>query len=265
MKKLLALIIPGLLSLGAQAEQYKFEVGGSYTTAEADLSKQDIDTITVDGKFFFEGLKVDNGPRKEAEFLSRASNVRTSYTRNDIENADDEDKFGLGVTYHFRAPVYVAFDLTIDNDNDQNIYDLEAGYYLNKEWTVFADVETVDVDGGDNATNWGIGTKTVKSVSANQWVALEAKYKMLDLDGKGVHDNQWMIGGDFFFNRDLSIGLDITMAGEDVLSTDDKAFAFNATYYVSPQVSLAGTYTTTSNENKGSDFDAFGLGVRARF
>ena len=287
MKKVLSLIIAGIVATAANAEEYKFEVGGDYGQFKNDKSNAKVDSYSANGKFFFEGLDASKGPRKEAEFLSKASNIRMSFHKISPETdvLKDLNKYSLGATYHFRAPFFAELDITYMKNTDLGIgqvlddkvevnsrsYRLGGGYYINKDWSVYGDVTQIDhqlrnVKGSiEDQTNWTIGTKIVKPTAANQWIAVKSEYTSLDLDGKDAHDNSLLVAADYFFNRDLSVGASLKGLGKNVFSTEDKIMSLNASYYVVPQVALTASYTKTSMENDAADSDGFGLGVRARF
>ena len=80
-----------LLASGAIADEFDFELGLSYGSAEITATtnpgigplslevEQDSDTIGLNGTWFFDGVVINEGPRERAAFLAQASSVSFSY------------------------------------------------------------------------------------------------------------------------------------------------------------------------------------------
>lgn len=62
----------------ATANEFRYEVDGSYLSDEMDFS--DSDTLRVSGRYYFRPVADDNGPLAEAAFLQPTSNVSLSYS-----------------------------------------------------------------------------------------------------------------------------------------------------------------------------------------
>jgi len=123
LRKLTTLFLAGMLACAAaQADDYRFELGGAFDHIGFDDSP-DADIISVGGTFYLKPVPTDGLPLAEAWFLNRSSFVNASLSRLDFagENADLLDaNFGYYIPNTiFYARVGVAKtneDLGLDDD-----------------------------------------------------------------------------------------------------------------------------------------------------
>jgi len=188
-KKLTAAITLSLGSTLACADNYRAEVGIGYMDIE-DIS----DAITLFGEVHFKEVSTSGHPLEEAAYLEQSSNVFASYS-----DFDQGDITLIGLELYLNnfyiAPVYV------DSSEDDGEGSVALGYSTNG-WRITTTVPEEDYEAN-------IDFKYVTSLSAGTFINFEAGYE----DG-GDSDDTITVGGDFYFDKTLSVGAAIINAEE---------------------------------------------------
>ena len=103
----LVLLVGCSLTTVAVGDDYNYQVGLAYSSAQSDstvvptfggvpdpslgitTSSSDSDTIELTGIWYYSGLSDDNGPKSRAAFMSRASGLVISYANGDESTATE--------------------------------------------------------------------------------------------------------------------------------------------------------------------------------
>ena len=150
-RRILAGLLPAFLSSSAFADDFKYELGLTYSSLSIDgLSSQsprppdlpgfnvefqeDIDQFGVSGSWYYGGVTASDGPRTRAAFLSRASFLTFDYWS--LDGAQD-------------SQVFADDDANITNPNDRFIENsdsvtLNGRYVWDSGWFVDAGLNRFD-------------------------------------------------------------------------------------------------------------------------
>ncbi|WP_018693416.1 putative porin [Algicola sagamiensis] len=276
MKKTLAILIPTILSFGAQAAQH-VEINGHISKAEHDKSIDNTDSVKLDATYFFKGLDTSKGPRKEAAFLSRSSSVEilANISRQDaVQEELNRDTYATEFTYHFDAPFYLAAGYANHNyekkvagqsaETDVEHFSFTAGHYINDNWAAYITLVEANYEKQEHDTSWIFGLKAVLPVSDSQWIAFNTEYANLNTGGSIDDTHSFDVNAEYFLNRDFSVALGVEFAGEDEFSTDSEEYQLASTYYFNSQFALTADFSTGHIED-GDNENTFGLGAQVRF
>lgn len=223
-------------------ESFTSEVSGLYASADGQ------DTFAVGGAYFFAPVDTSKGPLAEAVFLNRSNNINAAYTRVEFDGPASANVWGLGGTYHIdNSGVFINVSTAQANGSDLASYNLGAGYYISNDWTV-----TLGTSFDDDLEYeaFDISTKKLLTLGGDAFLNLEAAMSVPD-EG----DNGYAFGGDYYFNKSVSVGLDYAW----VDSFSDGVSTVSVNWFVTPAISLALAYSEADSD------DAIAISVNARF
>jgi hypothetical protein len=103
-RKITPLLMCGVFACaGAQADDYRFELGASFDRAlfDGDVSDDAADIFSIGGIFYLNPVPTDGVPLAEAAFLHRSSFVAAQIARVDV---GDEDFDLLGASFGYYIP-----------------------------------------------------------------------------------------------------------------------------------------------------------------
>ena len=227
---------------------YQAEVFGSYN----EVSGEDVSYLTIGGRLHFSPVDTKNHPLEEAAFLERSSHVEASWTRVDVsEEDDDADLQSLSVNYYIPNSIFYVgagikrYDSDGDSDTQWNarlgITPID-GLLV---WTEFYE----DVDYGD-AVN--VHAKYVTPLAGEQALNLVGGY------ADGERASKLYIGADYYIDRHLSFGGQLTSTDYDYASTATD-FEVRANNYFTPNFNVGLSYVF------GEDEDSWGIRAGYRF
>jgi hypothetical protein len=107
------------LSAGAQADDYRFELGASFDRAlfDSDISDEDADIFSVGGTFYLKPVPTDGVPLAEAAFLHRSSFVAAQIARVDV-GGENFDLFGASFGYYIPNTIFYGRISVTKADDD---------------------------------------------------------------------------------------------------------------------------------------------------
>jgi hypothetical protein len=100
---------------------------------------------------------------------------------------------------------------------------------------------------------YSLNAKYVRELARGTAVNLEARAVHLTFDVSGESQNieEVLLGGDFYFNRRLSVGAGVASNNAGVRSSDGKTYSVNARAFIMPNLSLEAAYERFLNDHNG--------------
>ncbi len=111
---------------GAQADDYRFELGASFDRAlfDGDISDDDADIFSIGGTFYLKPVPTDGVPLAEAAFLHRSSFVAAQIARVDV-GGENFDLLGANFGYYIPNTIFFGrigvTKADIGEDDDTNV------------------------------------------------------------------------------------------------------------------------------------------------
>jgi hypothetical protein len=229
----------------AGAESYQADVGLAAQRTDSDGINSDQKMYELTGQYFFNAVRTDNLPLAEAAYLGKNSNVFAGVDHIPKQNGhSDAQIYAAGAEFFIPENfLYVmAGGLHVDGSGDTY-----------NDW--FTTVGITPIDGLLVTTTYSheegydanIHAKYVTAVG-DQFVNLEAGVT------DGDKDTEYVIGGDFYFDRTFSVGAEYS-------DSDDfgKSYTVRTTKFFTENISGSLAYTDADEENTTM------LGVNFRF
>ena len=267
MKKLALCVLLATASSVVMAENY----------IEADFSFIDKETFGVDanasifnGKYYFNAIDNTKGPLAEAGFLTKSSEVSLKYGTASREYSANDRTWGIAGRYVSDDGVIVGVNYInagyndIDTEynqgyNTETILDsgyLEVGKYLTDYSSLTLSYSTNQND--DEGDQYRSNTIAVRynhlfSMEGDTSIKLTAKYGYTSFDDyveeyddyveeyDGGHTNIFDVNGDYYFNRQLSVGLGLSTYKTGNSETVIK-YKLSSNYYINDNISVYASY-----------------------
>jgi hypothetical protein len=269
MKKLLMAAAVTALSTTAVADDYRFQVKADYFNDE--ISKNaDLTTYALGGNFYFTPVDDSSGPKAEAAFLERASDVHVGFGRTNIKIDEldftskvdeDGDVWALGGRY-------VADSLIVELDYastevgkvDTEALALAVGFYLSDASAIKLSYLRTELDDIDTDVDvWSLGYKHLFNNTFN----LEAD--LTYADPKYGEKAYGLTGAlDYYINDNFSIGGVLGYITSDDDFSEAAVYGINAEYFFSTNFALNAGYDVSSPD-KGDDNKVWSIGLTGRF
>lgn len=274
MKKVLLATVIAALSISA-AQAYQVELNGVATYNNTDTGAGNSETFGlgspdvfglpvlglpttpgIQGTYYFNQVSDRNGPRAEAAFIQRASNVSASY--NYAKNDDLEthiNNFNVGGEFYVpNSNFYAAASIGRNYTKVKGIkqvgvtgYTAEIGLLPISNLLVAVGVAGVDYQ-SDSETDPTIRAKYLTKLNNNNDVNLEGSVRFSD------GGNAYSISSDYFVDRNSSIGVSYNLI--DIDNSDDiYSLGINARTFIDQNTSLQ----FGVNGGKFLDLDNYGL------
>ena len=274
-----------LLSSSAFGKDFKYAVGGTYSSTDSDADLE-ITTIVGGAQFFLAPVSTNKGPYAEAGFLDRQTNVLAALglltldiagfdidgnmIGASFEYADQSQPITLGVTYNSGNADDNIFGVSVDVSLD--ILGFEIGYYLNNQSRVsFVYTQTefeVNASGlgqfKGETDSYAIVYKNVTDLGGNHFANLELGFAMDENDANDTN-NVISVLGDYYLDRASGIRGGIALNSGDDTSAEGTTFTIGFLTFPSETVSVGFTFETFSADEPNNDEDTFSLDFEARF
>lgn len=262
MKRTLLATALTFVSTGLLANSFQQQTNFDY--AWGDILNADLSSYVLSHQFYL--APVTSGsmmPLAEAGFLSRSSSLLFGYEYNqfDFGNQGKSSLSGwrLGGEYRDAAHNFYASVIwtEINNGNDR-IIESSLGAYLDPTWLVTLDIEHLRPDGEGSVTQYGISTKKLMTLAHGDFISVEANY--MDLANSSFA--RFGVAADYYFGRNLSLGLAYDWITKGVFNPDADAFTVRGQWYLSPNLALRAGITFDSVDTGD---DLYTLGASFRF
>ena len=303
------------LASAALGDSYDFEVGLNYGNSSTDTvaplafsggdtfgqgrSKDDADSFSVGGTWFYSGLADDEGPRSRAAFLSRASGVSLDYSYTDSSSrfsttgatvpglppiapssgrgSSETDSIGASMRHVWKDSGWYALAgiSHLDSDVksefnggsfsfgfDATSYSLGGGYYFGKATALDLVVSHTDGDGED-VTAYALALTHIRPMGSTWQYALDVGIGTSDARGD---DGSYSLGVGFFPSNDVEFGIELSQQRSS--PGDSDSYGAYLSWYPSSAVELRASYSEVDLDNRFlSRFDSklFSAGVNVRF
>lgn len=273
MKKLALCVLLATASSVVMAENY-IEVDFSFIDRE--FLGEDTDASIFNGKYYFNAIDNTKGPLAEAGFLTQSSEVSLKYGTASREDSENDRTWGVAGRYVSDDGVIVGVNYINAGYNDiytgynagyntQTILDsgyLEVGKYLTDYSSLTLSYSTNQND--DEGDQYRSNTIAVRYnhlflMEGDTSIKLTAKYGYTSFDDyvedfddyveeyDGGHTNIFDVNGDYYFNRQLSVGLGLSTYETRYADTVIK-YKLSTNYYINDNISVYASYAF-------SDFD----------
>ena len=248
---------PPEFETGSTPPEVLFETSGS--TPGGFDSDVDYDGFAVSGEIFLAPVSCDNGPLKEAAFLSQASSIGAGYAQ--IETDDDIETDAWNLFTRIVANSWVFEGEFTQFEEDAEFVDTEidairvaVGRYLADSTQILFAYETTEFENLADVDRFSVDVKTVMSLENGQSFTAQALVGFVSTDTEfGEDDDGFDVAllGDWYFNNQFSIGAELEFADRDSVGSLFN-WQVNSTYFFTERISLELAY---------QDFDDDALSV----
>jgi hypothetical protein len=279
MKKLALCVLLATTSSVVMAENY-IEVDFSFIDREA--FGEDTDASIFNGKYYFDAIDNTKGPLAEAGFLTKSSEVSLTYGTASREDSANDRTMGIAGRYVSDDGVIVGVNYINAGYNDlstkynygyntDTILDsgyLEVGKYLTDYSSLTLSYSTNQND--DEGDKYRSNTMAVRYnhlflMEGDTSIKLSAKYGYTEFDdyedddndyddySRG-HSNIFDVHGDYYFNRQLNVGLGLSTYKTTYSDTVIK-YKLNTNYYINDNISVYASYAFADFDQESTDPD----------
>jgi hypothetical protein len=283
-----------LAMTGAQA--YQFEVQGQAEHLELEDAHNKY-AGAVEGTYYFNNVDTNKGPLAEAAFLNQASNVSLAYDFGKYSSAVDSTKFtsqSFGVKGEAYiptsiVPVYTSASYNHTNRDNKNgvrnnngdQYAVEVGAMLTSNFLVaagytrVADQAQATYNTFDILDNGTLKADFDRQVIGNKKDAGTARAKYVGpIDGTNMaigfeagvlwgENTAYTLQSDLYLTPKFSVGASYAETSEDV--KDTSIWSANVNYFVTKDLSVAASYTSTNALGSNPNNQSVGLNAKYRF
>lgn len=235
LKALAAATALTLVSGAALAQDYQFEVGGSYTNTDPDAGNSD-GSVGAYGEYYFQPVRVGQNPLREAAFINRASNVF-------VNGSDDLDVIEGGVEFYIPDTIFYAAAEIVRTDYDETNNDWGVRLGVTPITGLLLWTEYFDEPGYDA----NINAKYVMPLGGGTFLNMEGGYADHD------ETNEYSAYADYYFDQTFSVG-----AGYFDNDYED-GFTLRTEKFFTPEISGQLSYTSADS------YDSITVGASFRF
>ncbi len=273
---------PALAAQDPDLFQYEILSGWRSTTTDTNPDI-DVNTLFVEGRYFFDAVSVGAHPRTEAAFLERAMYVAADidYTRFEI-GGFDADGPTVGAEFRYAKPdeqiaATAGFEygsLSGDGgvDVDQWLIHGDLGYWLEDDMIIGGRFSREETEAGGllniTETVFGAFGKVVRDIGDNRAINVEAHAQFVHVDPGSTDDVNFEIGaeGDFYFTPEYSGGaiLNLSLGGADLRA--GVTVGVRGAAWVTPTIAVNAELTHfEASDSNGADEDMFSVFGTFRF
>jgi len=258
MKLRILTVLVSLLSASAMANTFQNQSSADY--GSLDSNGADVSAWTLNHQYYFAPVEQnDSPPWAEAGFVNRAASVNGTFVRTNIDTQFGDfsaNAWGIGGEYmDSRHDFYASAGLTMLNGSSANELTASAGFFVQKNWLVKADVFRAKDDDGETSNDYGISTKALMPVMNGDFLVLNAAWRQFEAtDSNGIE-----LGADYYVRPYLSFGVEYSNDTAD----SDSSIGVNSQYFVNSNLSLRGSLTRVDLGDE--DETALQLGASYRF
>ncbi|MCT8126260.1 putative porin [Alishewanella sp. BS5-314] len=262
MKRTLIATALSLCSAGVLANSFQHQTNLDYQWG--DILNADLRSYNLSHQFYLNPVQAANNmPLAEAGFLSRSSSLLFGYSYNqfDFGNLGKTSLSGWSLGGEYRDVnhnFYASLLWTELNNSDDRVGQASLGYYLDPSWLLKLDVEHLRPDGDGSVTQYGVSTKKLMTLAHGDFISVEASY----MDQANSSLGRFGVAGDYYFGRNLSLGLAYDWTSKGVFDSESDAFTVRGQWYAMPNLALRAGVTFDSLETGD---DLYHLGASFRF
>lgn len=276
----IALIFSGIYTSFAD-----YQVEGGLALRHSDLG-DDIkyDSLFIRGAYYIKPVNDDKGPLAEAAFLDQSSNIFSVYSYSEIDaggfsiDGDDANAIEFGGNYidQDSGLILGARYYNVNgpgSEEDFNSFLIAAGAYLTPSSTVIARfLKNDDNDDEFDNDSFNVGYKNLISTTDNKALNVEVNLSYVDreritnsFDTFDYDEIIFSIGGDYYFNRQASLGARIGFLNADADNDDEDTYNLRAQYFFNNQAAVNLSFNKISYDSDNEDLDVISVGMTGRF
>lgn len=261
MKRTLIAIALTLSSASVFANSFQHETNLNYGWGK--ILNADIDAYNLSHQFYLSPVSTNNNmPLAEAGFLSRSSSLLFAYdyAKFDFGNLGKTSTSAWSVGGEYRDTshnFYASLLWTEFNNSSDRMVESSLGYYLDPSWLVKLDIEHLRPDGDGSVTQYGVSTKKLMTLGNGDFMSVDASYMDIAKSSFG----RFGVGADYYFGRNVSLGLAYDWVTKGVFDADADAFTVRGSWYVMPNLALKAGVTFDSLDT-GDDLYQIGASYR---
>lgn len=231
--------------LAVQGQDFQMEAGLEVQSIEFDRTDNDETAIGFDFTYHIQQVRTRQHVLAEAPFLERSTNLFADYKTFDEA---DTDNLNLGGQLYAEDLFAEAIVHRTDNGDSETDLSARVGLFVMPATRLALGYD----DRGDGSVSFD--AKHVQNLRAGTAINLEGGIALVDDD---ADTTELDLAGDYYLNRNASVGLMLTHTDNDFDS--DTGVGFRGRLFFTPLVSANVAYQT-------DDFrDTVTLGVNARF
>jgi Putative general bacterial porin len=234
-------LLPTLIatSLSPFVNAYQFETSVAYTDYYDGL----ITSTEYSGTYYFSQVSTDATPLAEAAFLGKNSSINLSYFRSESEDFDGLDSKSVSASFFIPNSIFFAgVGYTEDDDENDATFNLGItpinGLLITTQHNKEAD-----------EYNENLYAKYVMQLNGGKALNLEGQVSK----DEDTDETEYTLIGDFYFNRNFSIGAAFTDYDAGT------AYGLSARHFFTDTISVeAEYYRIDTNKEYDELFDSLG-------
>ncbi len=241
-KSLLGAAIALLSSTVVYAQDYQFEVGGDYISAES--MGIDVNGFGLNAQLHLDKVETSKGPLNEASFLDKSSFVSVAWAtaKADQAGAESVDSFGFGGQFVTADDIIIQANY-LDLENDSAI-GFGVGTYLKENLAAMVSYQTYDEA---ELSRFSADIHGVDKLKGETSLGYNLGLAYLDSNGESAYN--FSVGADYYLNNKLSIGAGLALLTAD--NYDETTVALRANYFVTPVAKVGASLTTVGQDGDG--------------
>jgi hypothetical protein len=243
-----------LCSSVALADTYQAEAGVTLDNFDSNSRSSSYNTYTFNGSLYFNPVDASKGPRAEAAFLSRASDISASYTDSNNHTADGN--------YNLDTRVVVNSNLVLEagyaDFNFDKAFRLGMGTYVSDHADVVVSYSKTD---NSNLRTLEAAYHSVLNLVGTSSLGYTASVAYIN---PPVGNNGYALSADATYYLNPSVGVGGVVSHTDLGLSKNNTFGVQASYFITPVVFVRG-YVQTIDYDNGPNERNIGINASLRF
>lgn len=237
MKRTLLASFIAAFSVSAMANSYQHQSDAGF--GWGDVGNGEIQNWSLRHEFYLTPVSYGTVPYAEAAFISRNASVHAGYSYSNVDFPGEPDDsisgWEVGGEYQDMAHnFYAAINVNEFNGSDDRIIEASLGYFVSGDWLVKLDARQSRPDGEGSYTEYGVSTKKLLKLENGNFINIEASY----MDQKKLDESEFGVAADYYFGRNISVGLAYNWLSDDVVSADKDSITVRGSWYLQPNLAL---------------------------
>jgi hypothetical protein len=264
MKSYMLTALFSVIATSAMASSYQSQTDVNY--GWVDIGNVDINAWQAKQRFYLAPVSTDGEvPLAEAAFMQRQSSLAATFTRGTVEaNGQDahNNAWSVGGEYMDRSHNYYA-SLDMEFVNNSKMYEAttKLGYFVQNDWLVTADIYHTKDEMGHTALEYGVSTKKLLDLNTGDFIAITAGFRDEDDSNRTMYN----VGADYYFGKNLSVGLGYNWVSAGVFQSDNDGFEVRSNWYVLPNLALNASVGRVFLDDVDFNETAYQIGASYRF
>lgn len=269
MKRTLLASLLSVVSATSMAANYQHESSLDYSWGDYMVS--DLKSWTMSHRYFLSPVQGNvAAPLSEAAFLGRNTSVYGVYQRGVLDTPaipsldllaqkQSFSSWNLGGEYMDSSHnFYVGFDFESINRSNTKSALTQLGYFVESDWLVTFDIDHTRPDGIGTRTEFGFSSKKLMRLPTGDHLNVEASYR----DLRSTSRNAYSFGGDYYFGKELSVGMVYDWTSKNIISTERDSFTVRGQWFPMPNLALR---ASVSFDSLDTGEDLYTVGASYRF